>query len=119
MKKKTTSSHLARLIIKSGGRVFFLDTDEIDWIEAADYCVLLHVGKKSYLLRETMTELETKLDPQKFLRIHRSTVINVERLRELQAQGSGDYSVLLRDGTKLRLSRRRRETLQAVLKQLA
>ncbi len=111
------SRHLDRLIIKSGGHIAFLDIDEIDWIEAADYCVLLHVGWKSHLLRERLTELESKLDPQKFLRIHRSTIVNIARIRELQGRSSGSYDVMLRDGTKLRLSRRRREILQAVLKQ--
>jgi two-component system, LytTR family, response regulator len=107
---------LERLVIKSGGRVLFLDAQEIDWIEAADYYALLHVGGKSHLLRETMAELEAKLDARKFFRIHRSTIVNIERVKALQANSHGDHSVILNDGTKLKLSRRRREKLQLMLK---
>jgi two-component system, LytTR family, response regulator len=114
-----TSAPHERLIIKSAGRVLFLDAPEIDWIEAADYYVLLHVGKKSHILRETMTELEAKLDPQKFIRIHRSIIVNIERVVELQAHGYGDYLVTLRNGAKLKLSRRRRKELQLMLKRLS
>lgn len=113
------SGFIERLMVKAGARVFFLQTAEIDWIEAADYYVLLHVGNKSHLLRETLTELEAKLDPQQFVRIHRSTVVNIERVKELYAQGSGDYAVILRDGTTLKLSRRRREKLQFLLQKLS
>src|SRR5574341_1138155 len=73
------SSYLMRLVIKSAGRVFFLKTCEIDWIEAADYYVYLHVNGKSHLLRETMSHLEKQLDPKKFQRIHRSTIVNLDR----------------------------------------
>lgn len=111
--------YIDRLMVKSGARIVFLKTEEIDWIEAADYYVLLHTGNKSHLLREALTELESKLDPQKFVRIHRSTIINVDRVKELQMQGSGDYVVILDDGEKLKLSRRRREKLQLRLKELA
>jgi len=111
-----SSSYLERLVIKAGGRIIFLDAHEIDWIEAADYYIALHIGNRSHVLRETMAELEAKLDPQKFLRIHRSIIVNLERITQLQAEGSGDYSVILRDGTKLKLSRRRREKLQLMLK---
>ena len=117
--KDASSPYLERLIIKSAGRVLFLDAPEIDWIEAADYYVLLHIGDKSHILRETMTELEAKLDPRKFLRIHRSIIVNVQRVVELQAQGYGDYSVTLRNGAKLKLSRRRRKELQLILKRLS
>jgi two-component system LytT family response regulator len=108
--------HLTRLLIKTAGRVFFLKADEIDWIGAEDYYVKLHVGRKSHLLRETMGELESRLDPQKFLRIHRSTIVNVERIKELHQLFNGDYSVVLHDGTELKLSRSRREQMQSLLK---
>jgi two-component system, LytTR family, response regulator len=114
-----SSGFTERLMIKAGARIFFLPAAEIDWIEAADYYVLLHVGNKSHLLRESLTELEAKLDAQKFVRIHRSTVVNIERVKELSAQGSGDYTVTLRDGTILKISRRRREKLQFLLKTLS
>ncbi|HSS21429.1 MAG TPA: LytTR family DNA-binding domain-containing protein [Pyrinomonadaceae bacterium] len=108
--------YLSRLLIKSAGRVFFLKTDEIDYVRAEDYYVKLHVGRKGHLLRETMNELESKLDPAKFLRIHRSTIVNIERIRELQQHFNGEYIVLLHDGTEHKLSRSRREQLQSLLK---
>lgn len=106
---------LTRLMIKAGGRVFFLKVEEIDWIEAADYYVQLHVGDKAHLLRETLTELETRLAPDQFLRIHRSAIVNVARIRELQPNASGDCVVLLHDGTSLKLSRHRRAKVEAAL----
>jgi two-component system LytT family response regulator len=108
--------YLSRLLIKSSGRVFFLKTDEIDYVQAEDYYVKLHVGRKGHLLRETMNEMETKLDPAKFLRIHRSTIVNIERIRELQQHFNGEYIVVLHDGTEHKLSRSRREQLQTLLK---
>ncbi|MFY9571203.1 MAG: response regulator, partial [Blastocatellia bacterium] len=76
---KARSSHIERLVIKAGGRAFFLKTDEIDWIEAEGKYVRLHVGKESYLLREAIGGMESQLDPKKFPRIHRSTIVNIER----------------------------------------
>lgn len=110
------SQYLSRLLIKSAGRVFFLKTDEIDYVQAEDYYVKLHVGRKGHLLRETMNEMEAKLDPAKFLRIHRSTIVNIERIRELQQHFNGEYIVVLHDGTEHKLSRSRREQLQILLK---
>ncbi len=107
---------LTRLMIKSASRVFFLKVDEIDWIGADDYYVKLHVGRKSHLLRETMNELESKLDPEKFLRIHRSAIVNLDRVKEMHPHFNGDYVVVLHDGTQLKLSRSRREHLQTILK---
>ncbi len=102
---KTEPKYLERLVIRSAGRVFFLRTDEIDWIEAEGNYLRLHVNRETHLLRETMTRLAAKLDPNKFLRIHRSTLINIERIKELQPLFHGDYTVTLRDGTELTLSR--------------
>ncbi len=101
-----------RVVVKSGGRLFFLRTDEIDWIEAAGNYVRVHVGKESHLLRETMNAIETRLDAKMFLRIHRSRIVNMERVKELHPWFNGDYAVILRDGTKLMLSRGYREKLQ-------
>jgi two-component system, LytTR family, response regulator len=109
------SSFLSRLMIKSTSRVFFLKVDEIDWIEAADYYVKLHQGRRAHLLRETMGDLESKLDPEKFVRIHRSTIVNLDRVRELHPHFNGEYLVILNDGTELKLSRSRRERLQQML----
>ena len=103
--------HLDRLLVKSAGRIFFLKVEEIDWIEAAGNYVRLHVGKESHLVRETMTDLESRLDPGRFLRIHRSTLVNIDRIKELHPWFSGDYAVVLHDGTQLRLSRGHRERL--------
>jgi two-component system, LytTR family, response regulator len=107
--------HLERLVIKSGGRIFFLKMEEIDWIEAAGNYLRLHVGSETHLLRETMNALEGRIDPERFLRIHRSTIVNIERIREIQPLFHGDYVVLLRDGTELTLSRTYRQRLQEVL----
>jgi two-component system, LytTR family, response regulator len=107
--------YLSRLLIKSAGRVSFLKTEEIDWIGAEDYYVKLHVGRKNHLLRETMNDMEAKLDPARFVRIHRSAIVNVERIRELHQHFNGEYLVVLQDGTELKLSRSRREQLQTLL----
>jgi two-component system LytT family response regulator len=109
------SAYLMRLVIKSGGRVFFLKTSEIDWIEAADYYVYLHVNGKSHLLRETMNNLEKQLDSKKFQRIHRSTIVNLDRVKELQPHAHGDYTVILQNGVQLKLSRSYRPKLEAAL----
>jgi len=101
--------YLDRLVVKAVGRVFFLKTDEIDWIEAAGNYVKLHVGRDAHMIRETMNGIESKLDPEKFLRIHRSTVVNIDRIKELHPMFSGDYAVILRNGTELALSRNYRE----------
>lgn len=104
--------HLRRLVIKKAGRVFFLETRRIDWIEAADYYVRLHVGDDSHLLRATMKHMESSLDPRLFFRIHRSSIVNLKRVRELQPYFNGEYVVVLQDGTKLKLSRSRRKKLE-------
>jgi two-component system LytT family response regulator len=104
--------YLDRVVIKSASRVFFLRVEEIDWIEAAGNYLKLHAGTEAHLLRETMNGLEGRLDPERFLRIHRSTMVNIERIQELQPWFHGDYVVLLRDGTRLTLSRSYRQKLQ-------
>ena len=107
--------YLNRLSIKSGGRIFFINVLEIDWIEAADQYVQLHVGNKTHLLRESMSKLEKNLDPEKFCRIHRSTIVNIENIKDLEPISTGDYNVTLKDNTKLKLSRNRREVLQKTI----
>jgi len=101
-----------RLVVKSGGRVFFVRTDEIDWIEAAGNYVRLHMKDQSHLFRETMNQMESRLDPQRFFRIHRSRIVNTERIKELQPWFNGEYVVLLQNGAQLRLSRSYREKLE-------
>lgn len=100
-----------RIAVKSEGRVVFVNVPDIDWVEAADNYVALHVGKESHLLRETMTSLEARL-PKPFLRISRSTIVNTDRIKELQPLFHGDYAVILKDGTKLTLTRGYRDKLQ-------
>ncbi|MEO5894767.1 MAG: LytTR family DNA-binding domain-containing protein [Vicinamibacterales bacterium] len=101
-----------RLVVKSGGRLFFLRTDEIDWVEASGNYVRLHVGTTSHLLRETMNAIEGRLDAEKFFRIHRCRIVNMERIQEMQPWLNGEYAVVLRTGTRLTLSRGYREKLQ-------
>ena len=108
-------TQLDRIPVKSSGRVVLVKTSEIDWIEAADNYVNLHTGKEAHLHRETMTALEQKLPPSKFLRISRSTMVNVDRIKELQPMFHGDYTIILQNGTKLTLSRGYREALNQLL----
>jgi two-component system, LytTR family, response regulator len=112
---KGRSAYLERVVIKTEGHVFFLKTEEVDWIEAEGNYVCLHSGKKSHLLRETISTLEGELDPKKFLRIHRSTIVNIDRIQELHSWFHGDYRVVLHDGTQLTLSRNYREKLRELL----
>jgi two-component system, LytTR family, response regulator len=102
-------------VIKAAGQVSFVAASEIDWIEAADYYVSLHVGSKTYLLRRSMTELEQELDRAAFCRIHRSTIVKLATVRHLELNKSGEYDVLLNNGTRLRMSRRYRRELQSRL----
>jgi two-component system LytT family response regulator len=94
-----------RIVVKSSGRVFFVKVDDIDWIEAEGNYVRLHMGPQSHLLRETMKGMESVLDASQFIRIHRSTIVNADRIRELQPLFHGEYAVILRDGTRLVASR--------------
>jgi two-component system LytT family response regulator len=106
---------LDRLVVKSSGRVYFVRTADIDWCEAAGNYVSLHVGTQSHLIRETMNRLETQIDPRQFVRIHRSTIVNVDRIQELRSSFNGEHVVVLRDGSRLTLSRGYRDALQARL----
>ena len=114
--EKKAAGYLTRFMIKASGRVLFLKAEEVDWIAADDYYVKLHAGRKTHMLRETLSDLETRLDPEKFIRIHRSTIVNIERIKELHPHFNGEYLVILQDGTELKLSRSRREQVQAALK---
>jgi two-component system, LytTR family, response regulator len=103
-----------RLMIRSAGRITFLRVGEIDWIEAADNYVRVHAGRESHLIRETMTNLESQLDRRKFVRIHRSAIVNIDAIAEIRALFHGDYSILLRTGIEIPLGRSFRERLEAV-----
>lgn len=109
------SRTLDRIIIRDGEKIFFLKLDEVDWVEAADYNVRIHAAGKTYQVRETLGSLEERLDPLRFARIHRSALVNIDRIKELQPYFNGAYIVILEDGTELKLSRRRREVLEDLL----
>jgi two-component system, LytTR family, response regulator len=106
---------VGRLAIRDGARVVFVDIEEIDWIEACDYYVELHVGGKSYLHRESMNSLEARLDPQRFLRIHRSAIVNRRCVKELRHAGRRELICVLANGAELRVARSQREKLQHLL----
>jgi len=115
---KAGKTHLERLVIKAAGRIYFLDTKDIDWIEAEGNYVSVHSAKKSHLMRETISSLEAQLDPKKFVRIHRSSIVRLDFIQELQPWFHGEYRVILQDGTQLTLSRNHREKLQEALGKL-
>lgn len=104
-----------RLVVKSEGRVVFLKMDEIDWIEAAANYVRLQAGSRSYLMREGISHIATRLDPNQFLRIHRSIIVNVHRIKELQPCNRGEYMVILSNGKELSCSRGYRAQLQRLI----
>lgn len=106
---------LERFVVKNAGRVTLVKAADVDWIEAQDNYVSLHVGKQTHLIRETMQNLETKLDSRRFIRIHRSTIVNIDSIKELQADFNGDQCVILKDSTQLILSRRYRRKISEAL----
>ncbi len=108
-------TYLERLAVKAHGKVTLLRAAEIEWIDAEGDYVRIHVGKAWHLLRETMKNLELQLDPERFVRIHRSTIVNLEKVKELQPFFRGEYVVVLQNGTTLKLSRGYRDQLQARL----
>lgn len=104
-----------RLAIKSGGRIYFIKTDEIDWVEATGDYVRLHVGNKAHLMHETMNGIHARLDHKTFFRIHRSSVVNIERVRDIQPLFKGEYIITLTSGVQIKSSRGYRQQLQKVL----
>jgi two-component system, LytTR family, response regulator len=96
--------YLTRLLVKEGGRLFFLQTADIDWVEACGNVVRLHVGTRAHSLRTRMSLIESRLDPERFIRIHRSTIVNIDRIREIRARLHGDYFVILGDAQTLSMS---------------
>jgi two-component system LytT family response regulator len=105
----------SRLVIKANGRVVFLDLDSIEWVEAAANYVRLNVGKESYLFRETISRISERLDTNHFVRIHRSTIVNVRKIKELIPVNSGEYVVVLKSGRELSCSRGYRAALQGIV----
>ena len=104
-----------RVAIKSSGRIYFLKIEEIDWVESAGDYLSLHSGSQTHLIRETMGNFQAKLDPRKFLRIHRSTIVNIERIKDIQPLFKGEYVLTLTSGKRLKSSRGYRHELQSLL----
>lgn len=101
-----------RLVVRNQGQVLFLNVSDIDWIEAADYYACVHIGSDTHILRRSLSELEKDLGDESFIRIHRSIVVNIDRIRGLELQTNGEYEVVLKSRERLRLSRRYRKRLQ-------
>jgi len=117
-RRPTDHRRFERIMVRSAGRISFLRAEEIDWIEAADYYSCLHVGPRTHLLRRSMAELERDLEAERFCRIHRSTIVNLARVRDLCRDIGGEYEVVLRDETRLKVSRGYHEKLQAAIQEI-
>ncbi|MBI5380571.1 MAG: response regulator transcription factor [Opitutae bacterium] len=115
--RETEAARPDRILIKSAGEIIFLKAEEIDWIEAEGDYMKFHVDGRAHLQRETMARLEARLDPKRFVRIHRSTIVNIDRVRKLSPSFLGEYAVVLQDGTKLKLSRGYHDRLTTLLQQ--
>ncbi|MEO8036474.1 MAG: LytTR family DNA-binding domain-containing protein [Acidobacteriota bacterium] len=107
--------HQERFLVRARDRTVVINSADIDWIEAADYYVSLHVAGKTHLLRETMNDLEKRLDDSKFFRVHRSAIVNINRVREIHSMFRGDCALVLSDGSRVKLSRTRREEFEQAL----
>lgn len=104
-----------RIVVKNGGRLVLLRAEDVDSVEAEGNYVRIRAGAETHLLRETIGNLEARLDPSRFRRIHRSAIVNVDRIRELRPQAHGDVRVILRTGAQLTLSRGYRDGLFGLL----
>jgi len=104
-------SYPSRFLVKDGEKEILLPVEKVDWIEASAYYCGLHTDGRTYMLRETITDLSNKLDPRQFVRIHRSSIVNLDRIREIYREGHGDGSIVLTDGKKLRMSKVGRQKL--------
>jgi two-component system LytT family response regulator len=113
-KVRAEQSYIDRFMIRSSDRIILVKAPDVDWIESAANYVLLHVGDKTHIVRETMRSLESKLCPKTFQRISRSAIVNLERIKELQPMGKGEYVVFLTTGQQLTMSRGIRELHQAL-----
>ena len=111
------AKYLARIVVRKASGAVFVPVEEIDWIEAADYCARIHTKGRIHVIRETMQRLEQKLDPKRFFRVHRSGIVNLDRVREMQPAPHGDHLLILNDGGKVRLSRSRKAALEERLGQ--
>jgi two-component system LytT family response regulator len=107
------------LVVPTNGSELVLDVSEIEWIEADDYYAAIHARGRRHLIRESLASLETRLDPARFVRVHRSAIVNLARVREIRSPSAGESAVVLRDGTQLPLSRRRREQVADAVRRFA
>jgi two-component system LytT family response regulator len=112
---RSRSAHPQRFLVRVREKSVVVNTADIDWVEASDYYVTLHAGGKSYLLREPIASLAEKLDPERFFRVHRSAIVNLDRVREVHSLFRGDRALVLADGTRVKLSRSRREAFERLL----
>ena len=112
---KSPPRHLKRLTVRQTGRTILLPTDEIDWVETYGNYLKLHAGRESHLIRGTMQQLEAKLDPEKFVRVHRSVIVNIEKVKEIHPRSNGDQDLVLHDGRRLMLSRNYRDKFLSLL----
>ncbi len=115
---KTPPRHLKRLTIRQTGRTILLPTDEIDWVETYGNYLKVHAGRESHLIRATLQQLEAKLDPEKFVRVHRSAMVNIERVKEIHPRSNGDQDLVMSDGRGLVLSRNYRDRFLSLLGEL-
>jgi two-component system LytT family response regulator len=106
--------YISRLLVKDGEKEILLSVERIEWIEAADYYCCLHVSGRRYMLRESIADLTNKLDPRQFVRVHRSSIVNLDQIREIHRDGQTEGTVVLTDGQKLRMSRAGRQKLTEV-----
>lgn len=113
---ETRDGVLERFTVKDGDRLRVFSVDQITWIEADEYYVKIHIGANSYMVRESLGSLEKQLPTRRFVRIHRSTIVNIEQVEALEPLFQGDCTVVLKDGTNLRMSRRRRKALAGLVK---
>jgi two-component system LytT family response regulator len=110
---KNDGSYLTRIPIRSEGKITVVDLADVDWLSAADNYVTLHAGGREFLVRDTLAALERRLDPQSFVRVHRSTIVRLNRIAELMPDAHGDFTIRLKDGTHLDMSRTFRSNVEA------
>jgi two-component system LytT family response regulator len=115
LEKRHQPDYVQRLTVASAGRILFVSVEEIDWIEAEGNYARLHAGRRVYDVRETLQALTEKLDPREFIRIHRSTIVNARRIREVQPWFQGSHIVILQSGQELRMSRYQRDAVERLL----
>lgn len=113
---RATRPHSPRVAVRTGDRFVVIEWDQVDWVEAADNYLTLHVGPREHLLRQTLAALEQQLDPERFVRVHRSSIVQVDRITELRPVSHGDAEVVLRNGTRLTVSRTWRKNIERRLR---